>query len=148
MCDDGGVDKVDDVGAGYLDAVGSVGVVEQADAYAVLLDDEGVELLSLRLVAVGAEVLHAQGVHHGDGAVDTFSIGVHAMVVACGEDVEAAVNACLQVIVGGAELWIAFVWRAGKCHLEVGDGKVGFLDFGCHQFEDGAIVIGAVGSVC
>ena len=58
--DDRGVDEVDDTWLRHADAVGAIGVVEQADADAVVLDNERVERFTLSSIAVGAQVFHAQ----------------------------------------------------------------------------------------
>ena len=93
-------------------------------------------------------MFHAERVHHLYGAVDATGIGVHAVVVARGEHVEATVDGSLEILVGGAELWVAFVRRSAECHLEVGNGDVGTLYLGCHVVEHTAVVVGAVGGAC
>ena len=143
--DDRGVDEVDDTWCRHADAVGAVSVVEQADADAVVLDDERVECLALGGIAVGAKVLHAQRVHHLYGAVDAPRIGVHTVVVAGGEHVEATVDGRFQVLVGSTELRVAFIGRSSERHLEVGYGDVGTLYLRGHIVEHVAVVVGAIG---
>ena len=58
--DDRRVNEVDDIWAGHRNAVGAIGVVEQADADIVVLYDEWIEFVSLCLVAVGTEMAHAE----------------------------------------------------------------------------------------
>ena len=114
----------------------------------MLLDDEGVVLVALCLVAIGTQVCHAQRVHHLDGAFQSTRVGVDAVVVAGGEYVEARIDARLQVFVGCAELRVALIWRAAECHFKVGYGQVGAFYLGLHQVEHAAVVVFAAGAQC
>ena len=139
------VDKVDDVGAADGDAVGAVGVVEEGEADAVAVDDEGVVEVAFGEVAVGAEMADIQIVESGDGAFETAAALVHAMVVGGGENVETGVAGCNGESVGRREAGVAGIGRAGKGDLEVDDGDIGGLNIVLNILKAWGIVVGTVG---
>ena len=87
---------------------------------------------------------HAQRVHHGDGTLQTLAVAVHTVVVGREQDVEARIDAGLQVFVGRTELGIAAVGLAAQRHLEVADGYVGPLNLVLHAGEALVVVVCAV----
>ena len=133
----GGVDEVDHVGRHHVDAVGAVGVGEQGETETVALDDEGMLVVVLGAVAVGAEVGDAEGVEYAEGAFKAGTAAVHAVVVGGGHDVEARLLGRQGQLARRGELRIARVGRSGEGHLEVEDGQVSTLHIVFHEAEAG-----------
>ena len=139
-------EAVDDVGWGGGDAIGAIGATEEGDAQAVLLDDERIALGAVGGIAIGAYGGERGAIDKGEGALETPSVAVEAMVVGRGKDIEPCIFHGQEVLVGGAKLGIATVGGAAKGDLEVANGDIGSRDALLHQGEAMAIVVVAIGT--
>ena len=125
------------------DAVGAVGIVEEAESDSVDVFHKRHLGLAVGSVVIRADMVGSEGIEGGNGASGCLHSGVKAVVVGRQQHIESGIHKGLGIAVGRAEAWIAAISRTSpEGHFEIDYGIVGFSDGGGYPAETLGVVVG------